>query len=256
MNDKEYFDNYKNSFTTFYSYSEDLAYLKDADFRYQAATEKMLQRMGLNNIDQVLDKTTEELPTSPEMIEFLPKFQKQDLQIQKDGKCGIYLNVLPYPYDLSAYVIYKTPIINPETGNFVGIRAKLRRLMLPHVAKLLFKVHGTKGLLITQKAPKNSFKEYSLTPMQHVVLFLCLNNYSYSEIALFMSEFIQETSPIQVNGYLEDLKLIFHVRTKNQLIEKAIGLNFNTYLPHDLFKFTTLNLANEVTSMIDLSDKN
>jgi hypothetical protein len=68
-----------------------------------------------------------------------------------------------------------------------------------------------------------------------MVLFFCINNYSYTEIALLMNEFGNAITPVKVNEILEHLKLIFHVRSKAQLIEKAIGLNFHAILPYDLF---------------------
>ena len=77
-----------------------------------------------------------------------------------------------------------------------------------------------------------------------MVLFLCLNNYSYSEIALLLNEFGYTITPVRVNDYLEQLKLIFHVRNKTQLIEKAISLNLHCYLPNRLF---TKEISIEIT---------
>jgi hypothetical protein len=159
---------------------------------------------------------------------------------------------LPNSNHLTAYVVYKTPIINPETNNFVGIRGQLGHLFLPHIIKLLFKIHCRHGLLINKETSKNTFKEFNLKASQHMVLFLCLNNYSYTDIALLISEFAQDTTPIQVNSILEELKLIFHVRTKKQLIEKAIGLNFNSYIPKQLFKLASININDEIAQLIDI----
>lgn len=253
MTDKEYFSKYRDCFQTVFSQTDDLVYLKDSEFKYQVITDNLLLKFGIDSSQHIINKTTAELQLPSAMTSFLPKFEKQDLQIQKYCKCGIYLDVFPYPENMNIYVVYKKPIINPVTNNFVGIRGELTPMLFPHIAKLLFKVHGTKGLLLTQKCPKNAFKEYNLTEMQHIVLFLCISNYSYTEISLLVSQFVHEVTPIQVNGYLEELKLIFHVRTKNQLIEKAIGLNFHSYLPLHLFKPSTINVGSEVAFMVDLS---
>ena len=81
-----------------------------------------------------------------------------------------------------------------------------------------------------------------------MVLFLCLNNYSYSEIALLLNEFGYKITPVRVNDYLEQLKLIFNVRNKQLLIEKAIGLNFHVCLPEGLFnKLCSLEIKDYVT---------
>jgi hypothetical protein len=78
-----------------------------------------------------------------------------------------------------------------------------------------------------------------------------MNNYSYTEIALLMNEFGVAITPIQVNERLENLKLIFHVRTKAQLIEKAIGLDFHVILPIDLFNNVgTIEISNALATII------
>lgn len=253
MTDKEYFASYIKSFNTLFSNCEDLVYIKDAEFKYQAVTEALLSKLNIGNINQMINKFSTDLTTIPEMTELLSKLAKQDQQVLKERKTGVYINFFPYPEGMEAYVIYKTPIINPETDNFVGMRGEMTQLILPHIAKLLFKTHGTKGLLITKAQSKNPIKEYNISEMHHIVLFLCINNYSYTEISLLISEFIKEITPIQVNGILEDLKLMLHVRTKNQLIEKAIGLNFNSYLPRALFKPSTINASDDLVSIVNLS---
>jgi hypothetical protein len=87
-----------------------------------------------------------------------------------------------------------------------------------------------------------------------MVLFMALNNYSYSEIALLLSEFGHQITPVRVNDYLEQLKFIFHVGNKNQLIEKAIGLNFHTYLPAGLFNKTTYIEINDAEAKMICSN--
>ena len=136
---------------------------------------------------------------------------------------------------------------------FVGIRGQITNLVLPHVVKTLFKMHGAKGLLLGHKnGTINPLREYPLSNIQHMVLFLALNNYSYSEIAVLLSEFGHQVTPIRVNDYLEQLKLIFHVRNKTQLIEKAIGLNFHTYLPDGLFnKLSSIEISDEEAEIIN-----
>ena len=90
-----------------------------------------------------------------------------------------------------------------------------------------------------------------------MVLFLCLNNYSYSEIALLLNEFGYTITPVRVNDYLEQLKLIFHVRNKSQLIEKAIGLKFHLFLPEGLFnKISSIEISEEKATIISGSINN
>ena len=66
-----------------------------------------------------------------------------------------------------------------------------------------------------------------------------------------MNEFGNSITPVQVNERLENLKLIFHVRTKAQLIEKAIGLDFHVILPSDLFNnIETIDISNALATIV------
>lgn len=243
MNNSEYFAQYKTACEViFAAHSTDWLYLKNSDFRYQAVTQSMLELLGVTSMSDVINKTTLEIYSrrNESCDKLIAKFEKQDISVLKTGiiktqKRGIYLEIIHHKDDLKIVVIYKTPIINPATNEVVGIHGQISPLLWPSVVKTLFKMHGSKGLLINAKHINDPLKEYPLTNIQHMVLFLSIHNYSYSEIALLMNEFGNSITPVQVNERLENLKLIFHVRTKTQLIEKAIGLDFHVILPCDLF---------------------
>ncbi len=256
MDDKEYFMQYKNSFEIVFGSNEDeCAFVKDADFRYQAVTGKLVEYLGMDDAEDLLGKTLVDVAQEVGICDgtLIDQFMRQDTMIKRTKERRIYLEVLLCNGKNNISVSYKTPLINPDTNNFVGIRGHINKLILPHVIKTLFKMHGSKGLLISHKnnSKKNPLDDYPLTNIQHMVLFLALNNYSYSEIALLLSEFGHQVTPIRVNDYLEQLKFIFHVRNKNQLIEKAIGLNFHTFFPIGLFsKLASVEVSDEEADII------
>lgn len=254
MNNSEYFAQYKAACEIiFASHSSDWLYLKDAESRYQAMSNAMLKFFGVDSIADVINQTILEISIklkkkSPQLI---ANFQKQDLGIMATRKRGIYLEILPHQGSSEIVILYKTPIINPETNEVVGIHGHMNTLLWPSIIKTLFKIHGSKGLLLNSKQLNDHLKDYPLTNVQHMVLFLSIHKYSYSEIALLMNEFGNPITPVQVNERLENLKLIFHVRTKNQLIEKAIGLNFHVILPCDLFNnFETIEISTESAMIV------
>ncbi len=253
MEDKEYFLNYQKAFNTIYSNSEDCAFIKDTEYKYQAVTDNWLKFINASSPKDLLGKTMLEVAEffpgcSSKMIEQL---RQQDIKVQTQKKRGTYLDLVNYNGQSKICVHYKNPIINPDTNNCVGMRNQVTNLFLPHVVKTLFKLHGAKGLLIGHKNRENPLEHYPLSKTQHMVLFLALNNYSYSEIAILLNEFGYKVTPIRVNDYLEQLKLIFHVRNKTQLIEKAIGLNFHTFLPDGLFnKLGSIEVSDEEAIII------
>ncbi len=120
------------------------------------------------------------------------------------------------------------------------------------MVKTLFKIHKIRDLLMAYTDSKvEILKEYPLNRVQQMVLFLAMNNYSYSEISDLLTKFGYRITPFRINDYLEQLKLIFHVRNKTQLIEKTIGLNFNTLLPEGLFnKLSSVEITDEEAKII------
>ena len=254
MNDQEYFTHYQQAFAMLFSdSSDDYVFLKDDNLRFQAITNKMLHLIGATSLTEVVNQTTEEVALKLKLanLELAQQFSQQDRDIKNTKCAATFLEVLTIKGKAKIFILNKVPIINPDTLNFVGIRVQLSNLIWPHAVKTLLKMHGAKGLLLGQKNTQDAWKEFPLTNMQHMVLFLCLNNYSYSEIAILLNEFGYEVTPIRVNDYLEQLKFIFHVRNKTQLIEKAIGLNFHIYLPEGLFnKRTSLEVSNQAATII------
>ncbi|MBX9599319.1 MAG: hypothetical protein K2X04_12190 [Burkholderiales bacterium] len=254
MNNSQYFAQYKTACEIiFASHGTDWLYLKDSEFKYQAMTSSMLKFIGMASLENVIDKTTLEIHVTQNESchKLIAKFQKQDASILKSKKRGIYLEVIPHEIDSKIVIIYKTPIINPSTHEVVGIHGQINPMLWPNIIKTLFKMHGSKGLLLNAKHINDPLKDYPLTNIQHMVLFLSMHNYSYSEIALLMSEFGNAITPVQVNERLENLKLIFHVRTKAQLIEKAIGLDFHVILPCDLFNnIETIDISSASATII------
>ncbi len=249
MNDSQYFAQYKAACeVVFASHDSDWIYLKDSEFRYQALTSAMLNFFGVELITDITNQTIEEISinSKKDFPHLINKFQNQDLEIMATKKRGIYLEILPRNGMAEIVILYKTPIINPDTNQVVGIHGHMNAILWPSIIKTLFKIHGSKGLLLNSKQIDDHLKDYPLTNVQHMVLFLSIHNYSYSEIAILMSEFGNPITPTQVNERLENLKLIFHVRTKAQLIEKATGLNFHVILPCDLFNnFETIEISAE-----------
>ena len=255
MDDDKYLLKYSKAFEMIFpSHMEDCTYIKNIELKYQTVTDKMIYLLGGTIPDDVLNHTLSEIAeqfniNNPQIIK---KIMTQDLQIISHKKCKNYLQIMFFNGKNNIWLQCKTPIINPETNNCVGIRGQITKLIWPHAVKTLFKMHESNGLLIGHQGKStNQFEDYPLNSFQHMVLFLCLNNYSYSAISVLLDEFGHTSTPVRVNDYLEQLKLIFHVSTKGQLIEKAIGLNFNLFLPDGLFsKWSSIEIMDNEMAII------
>ena len=172
MNDKEYFTEYKKCFNAvFSSNTEDWAFLKDKLFRYQSMTDNMLNLLGVPSFAAIANKTVSQVAIELNRFEEkdVEMFSKQYEQITKNKKRGIFLEVMPYKDETRIFVVYKTPLINPSTNNFVGVRGQLTNLLWPHAIKTLLKMHqGSKGLLLNHKNNTNAWEGYPLNSMQHM----------------------------------------------------------------------------------------
>ena len=210
MDDQEYFKQYQHFFAGVFSGDKgERVFLKDAEFRYQFMSDNMLKLLGVASLTEVLDLTAVELAPKIGWVnaDIAQTFSQQDQKLKKNQIAATFLEILPHAPGPSIFVVYKVPLFNPASGNFVGMRGQVVNMIWPHAVKTLFRIHGGKGLLLSHKNDDDeAWQDYSLSSMQHMVLFLCLQNYSYSEIAVLMSEFGYDINPVRVNDYLEQLK--------------------------------------------------
>jgi len=261
MDDEKYFSEYKKACDLiFTSHPTECLYIKDINFCYQGMTNSMAALMGTKSIDDVINLTNADiaLKLNHKCSVNIDKFNTQDASVINNKKEGAYLEVLPNTMEAPKHnvsrmmLIHKKPIINPFTQSVLGIHGQISNLLWPNMIKTLFNLRGTKGLLINNSNKQKGLNDYPINNIQHMVLFLCMHNYSYSEIAMFLNEFGTPIKPGRVNDHLEQLKLIFHVSTKNQLIEKAIGLNLHVMLPCNLFgsSFDSIKINAETASII------
>ena len=250
MSDKQFFGSYVESFNNLYTYDEEIIYIKDNESKFCGVSQGLLKLFNLSDSTAILGKAGAALRYPLGISNMERQFNEQDQQVKSKKKSMVYLDILEYPDGVIPLVVKKFPIINPQTNNVVGLRAQISDLVIPNIIKLLFKVHGIKGLLFNHKYKKFDFDEYQLNDMQHMVLFLCINNYSYSEISLLLCSFGHEITPNRVNDFIDQLKTIFRVNTKTQLAEKAIGLDFHTFLPRSLLKFSTLEIGDQALSIV------
>ena len=181
-------------------------------------------------------------------VEQLASYQKinedalaQDQQIANDRKARNFIYIDGYRHISQ---IHKRPIVNPDTDNVVGIIGYVSHFTLPNILKLIHKINGI-NYGLANKIQKTPLK-YELNEKQNMVLFLYLNKYTNVEISEILTTLGHKTSRSRVNDHLENLKFIFYVKTKEQLIEKAISLNYHLLVPRKFLRVGTYELEDEV----------
>ena len=256
MDNQTFLDKYiEATKMVFFSLTDDIVAIRDTELKYLTMTHKMVEHMGLNSAEKVLGFRPDEIENYLDN-KIITKFNEQDLCVIKSKQRKVFLEVAQSGgKSPQIYCVHKTAVLNPDTGDCVAIGIQITNLYWPNPVKSLLKLHQVKGLLVTASNEK-SWESHPLTDLQHAVLFLCLNNYSYSQIAVLLEACGISITAVRVNDYLEHLKLIFHVRTKTQLIEKALGLNYNAILPASLFnQISSIDISHDAARLLYSSEE-
>ena len=254
MDNQEYLDYYKQAFEKIFINEGDYVYIKDSDFKYVMVSPSLKTMMGIS--EKIVSNTILEVANKSNIAPaIVDEIHIQDIKIKQKLTELTCLEIMKYEDEHRIVIVHKTPIINPHTKDFVGIRGQVGNFIWPNLIKTLFKIQGVKGTLLDKHSSANNMIEkYPLNPVQHIVLFLAMHNYSYSDISIIMNSLELKISTARVSDHLEKLKIIFNVRTKSQLIEKAIGFNFHALLPEALFnKASSIEVTQQAVKIYGLT---
>lgn len=258
LDDKSYFKNYVDGFNVVFNNVKSKACVKEylivndkqsindvniktPKFVYRAATAELADLYG-KSITQLIDKTDQDIFDDNDKAVLANKVSEQDGLIRENKTAHSFLLV----YNNSVHVIRNQAIRNPDTGNFLGIFSLVSPLTNPHLMKMIYEINDISycdGLDLSQ------FSEYShnkpsdgvirpgkLTKSQHMILFFSIKNYSAREIADKMGDLGKKLSYGRVNEVLTNLRYMFDAKTKEELTQKAITLNYHKYIPSEFLK--------------------
>lgn len=239
--DQEFFDYYCQCTDTLFSRgSQKMVFIKNTAFEIVYISKLYAATFAPDSIDTL---NGDHLPEVERSIyqSITETAINQDKQIQETRLAKNYIYIDSYHH---INQIHKRPIINPDTNNFVGIIGYVSHFAMPNILKLIHKINGI-NYGLANKVPKIPLK-YDLSEKQNMVLFLYLNKYTNVEISEILTLLGFKTSRSRVNDHLENLKFIFYVKTKEQLIEKAISLNYHLLIPRKFLQVGTYELDDEI----------
>lgn len=192
-------------------------------------------------VNDILNKKKTKITQDKNIEKFREEAEAQDQLIMNTRETLLYLYVDVYN---QLGIIRKCPIVNPSTDNVVGVLGYVHPFMLPNMLDIIYQING-----VTHEKPNklDSSLCYQLTPRQHMVLFLCLYKYSYTEVAMILTNLGHKISSGRVNEHLENLKYIFAVKSKEELIEKAIRLKYHLFIPRKFLKIGSFALKDTIS---------
>ena len=247
LSDSEFFDSYCASAEIIFdnAVSSNLGiFIKDTQhvFRFVSKEyQRQLDPTGTILAEDVLKKKKTKVVSDVNIHAVREKAEAQDKEIINSRQAMLYLYVDVYSH---LGIIRKCPVINPATNNVVGIIGYVTPLVLPNMLDILYRMNS-----ITTSTPergKPSPLKYELTPRQHMILFLSLYKYSYTEVATILTNLGYKLSSGRVNEHLENLKYIFGVKSKDALLEEAIKLKYHLYVPRKFLKVGSHPISDQI----------
>lgn len=155
----------------------------------------------------------------------------EELEVRESKKIKHSINMNYFESTIQPYMTSKYPLINPDTGNSIGIIVVLHKVLYSNIQHQLMRA------LEIYKQPKNiDFEQYNLTRREKELIFLFLNGLSSKEIALVLSKL--ENKDISKNTidniFSNQLRIKFNSFSREALYEKLIELGFDRLIPRDL----------------------
>jgi hypothetical protein len=210
--------------------------IKNSQSEHVFCNNHLLALMGVK-AEEILGKTIL-LPLYNNDSAFEPIIHAEDQAIIDSREAKLVFKINHFTTGLTPYISVKTPLINPSTGNVVGILFQgLEMRALPQHYTLL-KSYGKKGKVNRHTAlPK-------LTKREKQVIFFFMANLGSQEIADMLHTI--EGKPIAKSTidslFLDQLYVKFEVSSRPALYKKLQALGYDTLIPGELLKSASVLL--------------
>lgn len=153
---------------------------------------------------------------------------EQELLVIKNKLHHVFLQVINQFSSSKLYIVHKFPVI--IDSNVEAIYTCMLPYGFPRIPDLTFITFNTNYYA----RPLTS--EHKLTEKQHLILFFLIRNHSYAEISSWMSAFGHTISVARVNEHIINLKNIFNVNSRIELIDKALEKGYYSEVPLGLLQ--------------------
>ncbi len=237
MKDSSYLAACVNSLRLLFN-DNDLAFIKDLSFRYIAATaaySKMVLSSSSDDVDICGKYDNEVIKSKDEAYHdlLLKKIRYFDEKTIYQKKTSFHLVLalgIKKPAQLKIPLVNKLkPLINPATGNVVGMMGVLEKLYLLNMPLFILKNSGQ----YYQYSIRSD--QIKLTELQQITLFLLCNFLTAKEIKIVLDVLGIGRTVSNVNATITLLKAKFGVTTKEALLERALRMNCHINIPERIF---------------------
>lgn len=198
------------------------------DSKYIRVSDNALSLIGYKDQDQIFETDYADMPC--QAAESAEKFKKEDqLALSQEIKILSYHH---FNDNWNILLGHKKPII--QEGEAIGTLANFIDITQSNIidlSRFLFqnnrKIKKKQFSYIIQ----NTSEFHGLTKKEQECLFFFIRGHTYGEISKIL-----QIAITTVQTHIEHIKQKFNVKTRSQLIEKAVHLGFLGIIPESLFK--------------------
>lgn len=213
----------------------------DANNKILYASDNFCAVVGIQQ-SELLSKTITEfaMPKLARYNLFASQVAQQHQEIIANNQRRIFLEINTTETQAEATISHKTPIYD-SNGNFLCLHIQFKPFTIARLANLGVKFHGVKYSSITDEQ-----KEIPLTRIQQMVIYLYARNYSYTEVATWITRFGHTISPTAVNKQLAKLKTLFNVPDNEGLKDMSLKLGYDIAVPAEFLPTGVHDITEDV----------
>lgn len=234
-----------NSFHTIYENSGDIGFILDMSGLVLAVSKGMVSEFQL--LDQMQLVSHNLFTQSMSSLTFYPDnaevISGQHNLICSTGIPRVYFEIMKHADIARLYIVHKYPIYN-SSAKCIGVHVHMRPYILPWLLRIAV-ISNTVYPLCNREVGR-----VALNPQQHMILFLYIRNYSYTEVSAWMAAFGHKVSATRVNSLLSELKIILKVKTKEELKEKGQEMGYHLIMPSGFMAECSSDITDYVEPLI------
>lgn len=208
-------------------FNHDIAAIKNKECEFVAFTRDFAEEFDVT--EELLGKTSIAIPSDFENKVY-DEIMQQEKQIIKDTKLQDSIYLHKSKDVVSIYAVRKRPLVNPHTGETLGLLINTAKFIPNSIRKVL----DEHFLHLPQNT--NNIPDKGLSKLQQQIVFCLLLGFaSRKEIANALSNYTgNEFNEIQVKNALQALYLKFECNTPNQLIDLVVNGTIKLDIPADM----------------------
>ncbi len=139
----------------------------------------------------------------------------------------IYLEVCKKNTLVETHISHKAPVFD-QKGELLCLHIQYKPFTIARLANLGAKFHKLEGYYPLNR---DGFAQVELSRVQQMIIYLYVRNYSYTEIAAWITRFSHQISPTAVNKQLLKLKTIFNVDSSDALKDVSFKYGYDVAVP-------------------------